>query len=132
MEGRCVMNRRSRNARSGYGGLRSKLISWVQSRAALRQGASIGIVLTLMAGGSASQKFAPQIVERQEAGEIVGVASVIDGDTLEIHGTRVRLHGIDAPESAQTCNLGARAQPCGRTAAFYLADLIGRRSVCCR
>ena len=27
-----------------------------------------------------------------------GVASVIDADTVEIHGTRIRLHGIDAPE----------------------------------
>ena len=35
------------------------------------------------------------------AEEIVGVASVIDGGTLEIHGERIRLHGIDAPESNQ-------------------------------
>jgi endonuclease YncB( thermonuclease family) len=33
----------------------------------------------------------------------VGQASVIDGDTLEIHSTRIRLWGIDAPESTQLC-----------------------------
>jgi endonuclease YncB( thermonuclease family) len=34
---------------------------------------------------------------------LVGVPSVIDGDTIEIHGERIRLNGIDAPESAQLC-----------------------------
>ena len=34
---------------------------------------------------------------------IVGRASVIDSDTIDIHGTRIRLHGIDAPESRQVC-----------------------------
>jgi endonuclease YncB( thermonuclease family) len=27
--------------------------------------------------------------------EITGRASVIDGDTIEIHGQRIRLHGVD-------------------------------------
>ncbi len=31
---------------------------------------------------------------------IIGRASVIDGDTIEIHGTRIRLYGIDAPAKA--------------------------------
>jgi endonuclease YncB( thermonuclease family) len=35
--------------------------------------------------------------------DMVGQASIIDGDTLEMHGTRSRLWGIDAPESTQFC-----------------------------
>ena len=34
---------------------------------------------------------------------IIGSASVVDGDTIEIHGQRIRFHGIDAPESRQEC-----------------------------
>ena len=37
------------------------------------------------------------------ADDFVGQASVIDGDTLEIHGTRNPLWSIDAPESSQLC-----------------------------
>ncbi len=32
---------------------------------------------------------------------MAGVASVIDGDTIEVHGQPIRLHGIDAPASRQ-------------------------------
>ncbi len=35
--------------------------------------------------------------------DLSGPARVIDGDTLEIAGTRVRLAGLDAPENDQTC-----------------------------
>lgn len=35
--------------------------------------------------------------------EISGRVSVVDGDTLDVGGTRVRLYGIDAPERDQPC-----------------------------
>jgi endonuclease YncB( thermonuclease family) len=37
------------------------------------------------------------------AGDQIGQASVIDGDTIEIHGTGIRIFGIDAPASDQLC-----------------------------
>ncbi len=41
--------------------------------------------------------------------EISGPARVIDGDTLEVAGERIRLYGIDAPEKDQTCSIDGRA-----------------------
>ncbi|ALN75648.1 hypothetical protein M673_23175 (plasmid) [Aureimonas sp. AU20] len=63
------------------------------------------------------------------AGRIEGRATVVDGDTLAIEGTkaRIRLYGMDAPESSQTCDDAAgKRYLCGGRAAQYLADLIGR------
>lgn len=55
------------------------------------------------------------------AGEIVGRASVTDGDSLAIQGTPIRLHGIDAPESWQICRDASEVKyRCGQVAAKAL------------
>ena len=60
-----------------------------------------------------------------------GRASVIDGDTLEIRGARVRVWGVDAPESRQQCWQAGADVACGRIAANRLDQYIDGRTVSC-
>ena len=64
--------------------------------------------------------------------DITGPARIIDGDTIDIAGERIRLHGIDAPEAAQTCVAGGVTWPCGQSATAALAEFIGGAAVSCR
>jgi endonuclease YncB( thermonuclease family) len=67
-----------------------------------------------------------------EPASIAGTAQVIDGDTIVIGGTRIRLEGIDAPEVGQTCKrkwLGS--WPCGAAATDALQGLLAGKTVTC-
>jgi endonuclease YncB( thermonuclease family) len=85
-------------------------------------------------------------------GEIKGFPRIIDGDTIVIDEVRIRLEGIDAPETTQTCNgatmpefrpgLGrpsmlGKPEPdrgtwaCGIAATRHLIHLIGKAEVRC-
>lgn len=72
------------------------------------------------------------------AGAVQGRALVVDGDTLEVAGTRVRLAGIDAPEPDQLCSTegdvlaaSSATYRCGEEAAAALADRIGSDPLVC-
>jgi endonuclease YncB( thermonuclease family) len=59
------------------------------------------------------------------ANVLAGPAEVIDGDTIDMTGTRIRLLGIDAPESAQQCRRDGQAWDCGRDAAAAMQEIVG-------
>ena len=63
--------------------------------------------------------------------DVTGPAKVVDGDTLKVAGERIRLHGIDAPESRQLCFIDGKPWQCGKDAANILSDEIARQPVTC-
>lgn len=67
----------------------------------------------------------PGAAKRMDPILLQGEARAIDGDTLQVGDTRLRLHGIDAPELRQTCEDSAgEAWACGRRAASELAGAV--------
>jgi endonuclease YncB( thermonuclease family) len=63
---------------------------------------------------------------------IGGHARVVDGDTIVVNGTRIRLEGIDAPEAGQTCGRQPSGDwPCGTEATVALARQIEGKPVRC-
>ncbi len=64
---------------------------------------------------------------------VTGSATVIEGDVLDVAGTRFRLFGIDAPELDQRCEWPkAGTIPCGEIARTALMDLTAGAAVTCR
>lgn len=86
----------------------------------MRRSVLISFVVALFATGAS-------------ADTLTGRASVLSGDTIELQGQEIRLLGIDAPETAQTCwDAGGESWPCGQRAALALSDMIGAAIVTCK
>ena len=63
------------------------------------------------------------------AAEVAGVPRVVDGDTLVIGAAKIRLQGVDAPETDQLClNSNGSSWTCGVEARDRLAAyIVGRK-----
>ncbi len=63
---------------------------------------------------------------------VSGSARVVDGDTIEVGGVRIRLFGIDAPELHQSCRRpGGERYACGDFARGVLVSAIADQAVSC-
>jgi endonuclease YncB( thermonuclease family) len=89
--------------------------------AILAPAATLAVLLHLSPSGEAA---AP--------GDLRGAVRVVDGDTLDLEGQRVRLEGIDAPEIPQSCPSSVGTWDCGKAAARALKDLVAGQQVACR
>jgi endonuclease YncB( thermonuclease family) len=84
------------------------------------------VLLVVLLAAYAYEHWDPQL-------PLIGRARVIDGDTIDIAGTRIRLEDIDAPEANQTCvDPRGQAWPCGKTATDELRAHINGREVNCK
>ena len=64
--------------------------------------------------------------------DVAGKPRVVDGDTIHIGKTKIRLHGIDAPEMKQTCRTSkGKEQKCGVLAKLALERLVRGQDVTC-
>ena len=62
---------------------------------------------------------------------INGKPRIIDGDTIHIKSNKIRLHGIDAPETKQTCEIDNEDWDCGKQSTKELKNLINNQKVEC-
>ena len=90
-----------------------------------------GLRVARHSNGSEQTVWAERTAAHQRIG-IRGIARIVDGDTLEVAGTKIRLFGIDAPEHGQICRLGSNNDyDCGARASTQMESLISGREVSC-
>jgi endonuclease YncB( thermonuclease family) len=119
---------KSRFNRVGRGGKRWNMGMQTRGRDTMCQRPLTFIALVLVIGWTILLGGAVPL----HAEELVGRARIIDGDTIEVRGKRIRLYEIDAPESRQQCLIEAKRYPCGKVAAGALEDLTTGTEVRCR
>ena len=87
-------------------------------------GVAIAAFFAIMFSKNETSSTEPTNTQRQ-------MVEVIDGDTIDVDGMRIRLHGIDAPERGQPCTKNGAQFNCGSAAKDHLTYLlIGERVNC--
>lgn len=97
----------------------------------LPSGSPLGGLVALLLGMVLAGASAGPVGATERRATYSGVPTVIDGDTIRIGTDDLRLMGIDAPESSQTCQRGGRLYACGAESRRQLRELIANSPVQC-
>ena len=74
----------------------------------------------------------PSLNNTNSSSDFIGKVFVTDGDTIKSGSVRIRLHGIDAPETKQTCKKSnGSIYYCGQKSTAFLKTLIKSNEVSC-
>lgn len=87
-------------------------------------GVAIAALLAIIFSKNETSSTEPTNTQRQ-------AVEVIDGDTIDVDGIRIRLHGIDAPERGQPCTKNGAQFDCGSAAKDHLTYLLTGERVHC-
>src|ERR1700736_3905621 len=114
--------------------MRRSTIAWGRRRTARwtrrRGNIDLWVAIAIAAGLIAYQRYRHWNPEPHPV--IIGRARVIDGDTVDIAGARIRLKGIDAPELEQTCtDRRGEEWACGKAATRELRAHVQRQELTC-
>ena len=96
----------------------------------IRPAAAALLSAFVLLSGAPSFDIAQVFASPSDGGNAVvsGPVRVVDGDTLAIGKSRIRLYGLDAPESKQACqSADGREYSCGLTSKDALAAKIGKQ-----
>lgn len=69
--------------------------------------------------------------EHASRGAVIGYPRIIEADLIELNGTKLRLWGVDAPESEQWCTKNGRQWRCGVEAQKALREHVAGNLIAC-